>query len=90
MTIKNRLVVIAAFLITMLIIASSAQQIASDKNSLQADDSKTRYLSYLIADEFRQSSLDLTRLCRTYVATGDNRRQPLLGRILEHRQVAQR
>ena len=31
-----------------------------------------RYRSYLIADELRQSSDDLTRLARTYVATADS------------------
>lgn len=30
-----------------------------------------KYLSYLLADELRQSSDDLTRLARTYVITGD-------------------
>jgi methyl-accepting chemotaxis protein len=33
----------------------------------------TRYKSYLLADELRQSSDDLTRLARTYVITGDNK-----------------
>src|SRR4051812_6130690 len=32
---------------------------------------ETRYHSYLLADELRQSSDDLTRLGRTYVATAD-------------------
>jgi methyl-accepting chemotaxis protein len=32
---------------------------------------ETRYRSYLLADELRQSSDDLTRLGRTYVVTGD-------------------
>lgn len=32
---------------------------------------KTRYDSYLLADELRQSSDDLTRLARTYVVSGD-------------------
>ena len=31
----------------------------------------TQFQSYLLADELRQSSDDLTRLARTYVATGD-------------------
>ena len=34
---------------------------------------ETRYQSYLLADELRQSSDDLTRLARTYVVTGDVR-----------------
>ncbi len=33
--------------------------------------SEARYASYLLADEMRQSSDDLTRLVRTYVVTGD-------------------
>ncbi len=33
---------------------------------------QNRYLSYLAADEFRQSSQDLTRLARTYVSTGES------------------
>lgn len=32
---------------------------------------ETRYASYLLADELRQSSDDLTRLARTYVVSGD-------------------
>lgn len=32
---------------------------------------ESRYNSYLLADELRQSSDDLTRLARTYVVTGD-------------------
>ena len=31
----------------------------------------TRYQSFLLADELRQSSDDLTRMARSYVATGD-------------------
>jgi methyl-accepting chemotaxis protein len=34
---------------------------------------QTQYKSYLLADEFRQSSDDLTRLARTYAVTGDPR-----------------
>ena len=34
---------------------------------------ETRYQSYLLADELRQSSDDLTRLARTYVVTGDDK-----------------
>ena len=34
---------------------------------------RQRYVSYLLADELRQSSDDLTRLVRTYVVTGDPR-----------------
>jgi methyl-accepting chemotaxis protein len=44
--------------------ASQAQQHVNDANN-------SRYQSYLLADELRQSSDDLTRLARTYVVTGD-------------------
>ena len=37
-----------------------------------AESSKQRYLSFQLADEFRHTSMDLTRLARTYVSTGDN------------------
>lgn len=40
-----------------------------------ADAHQLRYDSYLLADEMRQSSDDLTRLARTYVVTGDPRWQ---------------
>jgi methyl-accepting chemotaxis protein len=36
-----------------------------------ADAQRARYASYLLADELRQSSDDLTRLARTYVVSGD-------------------
>lgn len=60
--------------ITLLILGSLVtQMVTKSKNSEQIKNSQTRYLSYLLADEFRQTSQDLTRLCRTYIATGDNR-----------------
>lgn len=41
-----------------------------------------RYLSYLLADELRQSSDDLTRLARTYVLSGDERYEKMYWDIL--------
>ncbi len=43
--------------------------LGNQKDLLRAAD--VRYKSYLLADELRQSSDDLTRLARTYVVTGD-------------------
>ncbi|WP_406858216.1 methyl-accepting chemotaxis protein [Alsobacter sp. KACC 23698] len=51
-------------LIYSLVIAGSASDAIRDANS-------RKYQSYLLADELRQSSDDLTRLGRTYVVTGD-------------------
>ncbi|RJF95918.1 methyl-accepting chemotaxis protein [Noviherbaspirillum saxi] len=44
-----------------------------------------RYNSYLLADELRQSSDDLTRLARTYVVTGDARYEQQYNDILDIR-----
>ena len=46
---------------------------------------ETRFLSYLLADELRQSSDDLTRLARTYVATGDSRFEDQYWAVLDVR-----
>ncbi len=46
--------------------------VKSNLTSVQADEAAARrYQSYLLADELRQSSDDLTRLARTFVVTGD-------------------
>lgn len=46
--------------------------IMSRKGSELADEAAARrYRSYLLADELRQSSDDLTRLARTFVVSGD-------------------
>src|SRR5688572_13217227 len=43
----------------------------SDQTQRVAAAQQSRYESYLLADELRQSSDDLTRLARTYVVTAD-------------------
>ncbi len=44
-----------------------------------------RYESYLLADELRQSSDDLTRLARTYVVTGEKKYEDIYFEILDIR-----
>jgi methyl-accepting chemotaxis protein len=56
--------VMSAALVAALLQISAAQDRVSAAN-------QSRYDSYLLADELRQSSDDLTRLARTYVVTGD-------------------
>ena len=46
---------------------------------------ESRYFSYLLADELRQSSDDLTRLARTYVITGDEQYEKQYFEILDIR-----
>jgi methyl-accepting chemotaxis protein len=43
----------------------------TEANKAVAAAYKAQFDSYLLADQLRQSSDDLTRLVRTYVATGD-------------------
>lgn len=46
---------------------------------------ENQYVSYLLADELRQSSDDLTRLARTYVITGDAKYEKQYFEILDIR-----
>ncbi|GGY41157.1 methyl-accepting chemotaxis protein [Pseudoduganella albidiflava] len=64
---------IATFLLTLLLAAATLWALlrVSDKQASATAASQARYQSYLLADELRQSSDDLTRLARTYVVSGD-------------------
>ncbi|MGB1263678.1 MAG: methyl-accepting chemotaxis protein [Cognaticolwellia sp.] len=73
MTIKARLLAILLTIIIFIFSAIVAEFLARYKNDEQISNSSSRYLSYILADEFRQTSQDLTRLCRTYVATGEQK-----------------
>ena len=44
-----------------------------------------RYQSYLLADELRQSSDDLTRFARTYAVTGNDRFERYFNQVLDIR-----
>ncbi|WP_027995859.1 methyl-accepting chemotaxis protein [Simplicispira psychrophila] len=59
---------IIAVLVLLLGAAVSRLEAASEAVTRAGE---TRYASYLLADELRQSSDDLTRLVRTYAVTGD-------------------
>ena len=50
-----------------------------------AETEERRYLSYLLADEMRQSSDDLTRMARVYVVTGDPKYLEIYNAILDIR-----
>jgi len=71
MTLKTQLTLTASLLIILVALSITAQRITNTRHTQQLHYSQTHHLSYLIADEFRQTSTDLTRLCRTYVATAD-------------------
>ncbi|WP_301260590.1 methyl-accepting chemotaxis protein [Eleftheria terrae] len=58
----------------------------SNRSSALADETAARrYQSYLLADELRQSSDDLTRLARTYVASGEDKWEKQYFEILDIR-----
>jgi methyl-accepting chemotaxis protein len=73
MRIKTRLIAILVAIMVLMLIAILCQEITTYKNEDQKESSRNRYLSYLLADEFRQTSMDLTRLSRTYVVTGEQK-----------------
>ncbi|MFI3137779.1 MAG: methyl-accepting chemotaxis protein [Methylococcaceae bacterium] len=54
----------------------------SEANSSLTKVNDARYNSYLLADELRQSSDDLTRLARTYVVTGDKKFEEQYNNVL--------
>jgi methyl-accepting chemotaxis protein len=66
--------------------ATIGAAVMSNRSGVLADETAARrYQSYLLADELRQSSDDLTRLARTYVATGDTKWEKQYFEILDIR-----
>ena len=71
MTIKNLFLALLAaltLLLCLVLLSVISLKSASDEVARTTD---LRYRSYLLADELRQSSDDLTRLARTYAVAGD-------------------
>ena len=64
------LTMLVAMVLPALFLALSVYKVGQANDGIvQANQS--RYNAYLLADELRQSSDDLTRLARTYVVSGD-------------------
>jgi len=61
----------------------SKQKTGNEKLSATND---LRYVSYSLADQLRQSSDDLTRMVRTYVATGNSKWEDYFWRVLAIRE----
>ncbi|MDR2550945.1 MAG: methyl-accepting chemotaxis protein [Desulfobulbus sp.] len=72
-SLKKMFVVFSLGVGVLLIAAIALQKVVNDRATSANDAQVRRYLSYLIANEFRQSSSSLTNLCRTYAATGDKK-----------------
>jgi methyl-accepting chemotaxis protein len=63
---------LASVILFLLVIGGITGRILTNQKEITAAQER-RYQSYLLADELRQSSDDLTRLARTYVVTGDSK-----------------
>ena len=59
-----------SMILFLLVIGGITERMLMNQKQLTAAKER-RYQSYLLADELRQSSDDLTRLARTYVVTAD-------------------
>ena len=72
---RNRRVAIASLAIVALLVLTSlvTAVLLSGTNRALSDAYEGRYRAYLLADQLRQSSDDLTRMVRTYAATGETR-----------------
>tara|TARA_R110002167_G_scaffold315066_1_gene520596 strand:+ start:312 stop:2117 length:1806 start_codon:yes stop_codon:yes gene_type:complete len=73
----GNLVALAALVISYFLYQNAQQEIGESYES--------QHVSYLLADELRQSSDDLTRLGRTYVVTGDDKYEKQYFDILDIR-----
>ncbi|WP_240231035.1 methyl-accepting chemotaxis protein [Devosia lacusdianchii] len=71
LTIKATFILISAGMVAAIAMVAVAVVLNSQSEEELARSLQTKYDSYLLADEFRQGSDDLTRLARTFVVTGD-------------------
>ncbi len=81
---RIRTMLVAIFAVQLALVVGIAG-IAVRMNQTQMDTEeaeKRRFTSYLLAEEMRQSSDDLTRFARTYVSTGDSRYMDFFERVL--------
>ena len=69
-SIRTLLVSAFAVIVAFLLAISALSMLSSAAEHEAALRQEERYAAYLLADELRQSSDDLTRLARTYVVSG--------------------
>ena len=85
MSIKSLLIAIFSILIVLLSALFGTLTYLSGAHNQISDAEHRRFQSFKLADELRQSSDDLTRMARTYVATGDERYAKYYQEILDIR-----
>ena len=85
MSIKKLLLLTTLLAAISIFLTAIVLYITSLKQAQLYQEQVNRYESYLLADELRQSSDDLTRLARTYVLTGDDKYESMYWDILNIR-----
>ena len=78
---KNFVIIFASIVTLMLLSLLLYTEVLENEENILASAAK-RYDSYLLADELRQSSDDLTRMARTYAVTGDPKYKAYFDTIL--------
>lgn len=64
---------VGLFLTVVITSSITLQSLSMKEQKVMQEANLTRYLSFVLADEFRHTSMNLTSLCRTYVATGEQK-----------------
>jgi methyl-accepting chemotaxis protein len=85
MSVKQMFVAVLALVIALLALMGIGIGRYEAASAAVAKANLARYNSYLLADELRQSSDDLTRLARTYVVSGDPKWEAQYFEILDIR-----
>ncbi len=85
LTLRKKFILLISLLLVTVAVLSFSQWGLNQANQAISASHAQRYRSYQLADEFRQSSDDLTRLARTYVVTGDKRWEDQYMEILDIR-----
>jgi signal transduction histidine kinase/CheY-like chemotaxis protein len=89
MTIRRLIQVMFALLATLAIASAILIDYARRNRQALVSLEEKRFLSYQLADQLRQSSDDLTRFARTFVATGDIRYESYYREVLAIRNGTQ-
>ena len=85
LTLRKKFVLLMGLLLVTIAVMLFTQWNLTQANQAISQAHSQRYRSYQLADEFRQSSDDLTRLARTYVVSGDKRWEDQYMEIVEIR-----
>jgi len=88
LSLRSLFVLLALVWSVLAVILMVALNQASEAKRMMVETYENRYQSYLLADELRQSSDDLTRFARTYVVTADPTFEAMFQEVLDIRNGA--